>query len=118
MCPRPSSFFTDWQTSKPFFLGIMTSRKTRLGCSAWMVSSASSRLEAVNNSTPSSSSSSSVCWINIRKCGSSSTIRIFMWLLINEEQNVLEAFFKTERAYSLVTRKQRVQNDDVGFGGN
>src|SRR5574341_893650 len=72
----PSSVFTRWHTSKPFIFGIMTSRKTRRGFSLRMISSASSPFSAVRISTPSSSSSSSVCSISRRMWASSSTIRM------------------------------------------
>src|SRR5271168_2275688 len=119
---NPNSFLTVLQTSKPFFLGIITSRKTRFGCSSRIVSRAASPLLAVKSSTPSSSRSSRDCWISVRKCGSSSTIRIFMvscvvliasCLLINKKENVLHSLLETQRAHRVVTGEKRIQDDDV-----
>ena len=72
---RPSSVLIARQTSKPFRLGIITSRKTRPAGAARTTSSASSPSAAVNSSTPSSVRSSSACSMSRRMCGSSSTIR-------------------------------------------
>src|SRR5579859_1614608 len=121
MWPMPRSFFTALQTSKPLTLGIMTSRKTRFGSSSRMVARASSPLLAVSSSTPSSSRSSSVCWIRVRRWGSSSTIKIFIGLtarlcsLIDQEEDILHAFFKAQGANSFVAREDGVENDDVGL---
>src|SRR5215218_8938953 len=121
MSPSPAVCFARSHTSKPLSFGIITSRNTRFGLAERIVSSASSPLDAVSSCTPSSSRSSSVCWISIRRWASSSTIRIFTTSpsLVHDEHDVLEPLLESERLHGIVLlREQRVEDDDVRLHGH
>src|SRR5215213_4405667 len=118
MSPSPAVCFARSHTSNPLSFGIITSRNTRFGLAERIVSSASSPLDAVSSCTPSSSRSSSVCWISIRRWASSSTIRIFTTSpsLVHDEHDVLEPLLEAQRLHGVVLlREQRVEDDDVGL---
>ena len=116
---RPSSFFTALQTSKPFFLGIMTSRKTRFGSS---LANGLQRFFAVGGSEE-------VHTLVFQFLESLLDQRAQMRLVVNDknfhraswidqEENVLHSFLKAQGAHCFVTGEKRIEDDDVGLGMN